>query len=238
MAVYHLYCGSNDADIAEVADPALGRYQSFTKATDLRRQAYRDPVAYKDWKGFFENRQTITLDQMKASRAVIGRPEECIERVGLLAERFGVTYMCFEVNFGALSHAKVVEFDGTVCNAGDAAFPWGLALSEDKQTERLDTIAGDRAWMVMQTFIDRPAPTKKDRRPGELALIEAIRSGGVETGIDFGIARVGCSLTDLVAFISCSRRLAALPLSGETNGKFDALHSWLVFQAPSGWVLG
>ena len=110
MAVYHLYCGSDEFDIAEIADPALGRYQSFTKATDLRRQAYRDPIAYKDWKGFFENRQTITLDQMKASRAVIGRPEECIDRVSLLAERFGVTYMCFEVNFGALPHAKVVEF--------------------------------------------------------------------------------------------------------------------------------
>jgi natural product biosynthesis luciferase-like monooxygenase protein len=109
MAVYHMYCGKDDADIAAVADPALGRYQAFTKATDLSRQAYRDPVAYKDWKGFFENRETITLEQMKASRAVVGRPEECIERVAMLSERFGVTYLCFEVNFGALPHGKVME---------------------------------------------------------------------------------------------------------------------------------
>src|SRR4029077_10912517 len=68
MAVYHMYCGEHDADIAAIADPALGRYQAFTKATDLSRQAYRDPVAYKDWKGFFENRETITLKQMKALR--------------------------------------------------------------------------------------------------------------------------------------------------------------------------
>ena len=73
MAVYHMYCAENDADVAAFADPALRRYQAFTKATDLSRQAYRDPVAYKDWKGFFENRETITLEQMKAERAVIGR---------------------------------------------------------------------------------------------------------------------------------------------------------------------
>jgi alkanesulfonate monooxygenase SsuD/methylene tetrahydromethanopterin reductase-like flavin-dependent oxidoreductase (luciferase family) len=129
MAVYHLYCGDGEADIAAVADAALRRYQSFTKATDLRRQAYRDPIAYRDWKGFFENRETITLEQMKASRAVVGKPEECIEKVAMLSERFGVTYLCFEVNFGALPHAKVVEsmerfattvmryFEPTACSA-------------------------------------------------------------------------------------------------------------------------
>jgi hypothetical protein len=46
---------------------------------------------------------------MKASRAVIGRPEECIEKARMLSERFGITYLCFEVNFGALPHARVME---------------------------------------------------------------------------------------------------------------------------------
>ena len=46
---------------------------------------------------------------MKASRAVVGQPDECIEKVAMLSERFGVTYLCFEVNFGALPHPKVVE---------------------------------------------------------------------------------------------------------------------------------
>jgi alkanesulfonate monooxygenase SsuD/methylene tetrahydromethanopterin reductase-like flavin-dependent oxidoreductase (luciferase family) len=109
MAVYHMYCGENDADVAAHADAALGRYQAFTKATDLSRQAYRDPVAYKDWKGFFENRESITLEQMKATRAVIGRPEECIEKVAMLSERFGITQIAFEVNYGALPHAEVMR---------------------------------------------------------------------------------------------------------------------------------
>lgn len=109
MAVYHMYCAETDEEVAEFADPALRRYQAFTKATDLSRQAFRDPVAYKDWKGFFENRETITLEQMKATRAVIGRLEECIEKVAMLTERFGITQLCFEVNFGALPHERVMR---------------------------------------------------------------------------------------------------------------------------------
>ncbi len=109
MAVYHMYCAANETEVAEIADPALRRYQAFTKATDLSRDAFRDPVAYKDWKGFFENRETITLEQMKASRAVIGAPGECVEKAMALAQRFGITYLTFEVNFGALPHARVMD---------------------------------------------------------------------------------------------------------------------------------
>ena len=109
MAVYHMYCAETDEEVAEYADTALARYQAFTRATDLSRQAYRDPVAYKDWKGFFENRESITLEQMKATRAVIGRPEECVEKIALLTERFGLTQIAFEVNYGALPHNRVMR---------------------------------------------------------------------------------------------------------------------------------
>jgi len=51
----------------------------------------------------------ITLEQMKATRAVIGRPEECIEKVAMLVERFGLTQIAFEVNYGALPHDQVMR---------------------------------------------------------------------------------------------------------------------------------
>jgi alkanesulfonate monooxygenase SsuD/methylene tetrahydromethanopterin reductase-like flavin-dependent oxidoreductase (luciferase family) len=108
MAVYHMFCAEDAAEVDAVADPALRRYQAFTKTTDLSRQSYRDPITYKDWKGFFENRESITLDQMKATRAVIGTADECIDKVAMLSERFGLTQIAFEVNFGALPHARVV----------------------------------------------------------------------------------------------------------------------------------
>jgi AmiR/NasT family two-component response regulator len=34
---------------------------------------------------------------------------DTLEHVAMLSERFGVTYLCFEVNFGALPHAEVME---------------------------------------------------------------------------------------------------------------------------------
>ena len=108
MAVYHMFCADNAARVDAIADPALHRYQAFTKATDQSRQSYRDPVTYKDWKGFFENRESITLEQMKATRAVIGTPEECIDRVAMLVERFHLTQLTFEVNYGALPHQEVM----------------------------------------------------------------------------------------------------------------------------------
>jgi alkanesulfonate monooxygenase SsuD/methylene tetrahydromethanopterin reductase-like flavin-dependent oxidoreductase (luciferase family) len=109
LAVYHLYCGADDGDVGDVADSALSRYQAFTTATDQRRNAYRDPKDYAAWQGFFENRKTITLDQMKATRAVIGTPAECVDRISMIAERYGITYLSFEVNYGSLPTGKVVE---------------------------------------------------------------------------------------------------------------------------------
>ena len=56
------------------------------------------------------------------------------------------------------------------------------------------------------TNIHRPTgSSKEDRRPGDLALIEAIWSGGVETVLIFGIDRVRRSVTDLVTFITVAK---------------------------------
>jgi DNA invertase Pin-like site-specific DNA recombinase len=75
----------------------------------------------------------------------------------------------------------------------------------DEQIEHLTTVANERGWTVVKVFTDRPATVKKDRRPGELALIDAIRSGRVEKVLIFGIDRVGRSLTDLVNFMEVCR---------------------------------
>ena len=108
LAVYHLYCGADNEDAVTTADPALARYQAFTTAADQSRQAFRDPTAYAAWQDFFENRKTITLDQMKATRAVIGTPAECREKIARIVEWYGITYLSFEVNFGSLPHDRVM----------------------------------------------------------------------------------------------------------------------------------
>ncbi|HLZ69666.1 MAG TPA: LLM class flavin-dependent oxidoreductase [Dehalococcoidia bacterium] len=109
LAVYHMYCAESAAEVAAVADPAMKRFQQFGKAVDERRHAYRDPRAYQDWKGFYENRQTISFDQMKETRAVLGTPEECRAKIRMLTEAYGMNYLIFEVNFGGLPHENVMR---------------------------------------------------------------------------------------------------------------------------------
>ena len=55
-------------------------------------------------------------------------------------------------------------------------------LSEDEQIDRLRTIAAERGWTVTSVFSDRPTTVRKgqDRRPGERALIEAIRRRSID----------------------------------------------------------
>jgi DNA invertase Pin-like site-specific DNA recombinase len=79
------------------------------------------------------------------------------------------------------------------------------SLSAEDQVNRLKTVAAEHGWTVTRVFTDRPTAAKKDRRTGEMALIEAIRSGGVEKVLIYGIDRIGRSLVDLVAFLEMCR---------------------------------
>ena len=77
----------------------------------------------------------------------------------------------------------------------------------DEQIERLKTIAAERGWTVTSVFSDRPTTVRKgqDRRPGELALIETIRSDGIDVVLLWSIDRIGKSLVELVGFMETCR---------------------------------
>jgi DNA invertase Pin-like site-specific DNA recombinase len=80
-------------------------------------------------------------------------------------------------------------------------------VSADEQTERLKTIAAERQWTVVFAFTDRPMTVRKcvDRRPGEIALIEAIRNGTIDKVLVISIDRVGRSLVELTTFMETCR---------------------------------
>ena len=81
-------------------------------------------------------------------------------------------------------------------------------LSADEQTERLRTTAIERGWTVSDVFADHPTSTKavSDRRPGETAMIAAIRSREVNRVLICSIDRIGKSLVELVNFLEICRR--------------------------------
>jgi DNA invertase Pin-like site-specific DNA recombinase len=78
-------------------------------------------------------------------------------------------------------------------------------VSAEDQVQHLKTIATEHAWTVTAVFVDRPATVKKDRRPGEMALLQAIRDGGVDRVLLWSIDRVGRSLVDLIGFLETCR---------------------------------
>jgi DNA invertase Pin-like site-specific DNA recombinase len=76
-------------------------------------------------------------------------------------------------------------------------------LSNEDQIERLKTIAAERGWQIESVFTDRPLAVRKgsDRRPGEVALIETIRSGVIDKALISSIDRVGRSLIEMIGFL-------------------------------------
>ena len=81
------------------------------------------------------------------------------------------------------------------------------SLSAEQQIDELKRIAAVRGWSVQQVFVDHPTAVKKgqDRRPGEMALIDAIRSGAVERVLVWSVCRIGKSLTELASFLETCR---------------------------------
>ena len=91
-------------------------------------------------------------------------------------------------------------------------------ISADEQVEHLRNVASGREWTVSHVFADRPTSMQKgqDRRPGESALIEAIRSGAIDRVLIWSIDRVGKCLVDLIGFIeTCRSAHIALNLHDE-----------------------
>jgi hypothetical protein len=80
-------------------------------------------------------------------------------------------------------------------------------ISAEDQVNHLKIVAADHGWTISNVFLDRPGTLKKgrQRRPGEAALIEAIRRGEVQKTLMIGIDRVGQSLVELVAFLETCR---------------------------------
>ncbi len=83
-------------------------------------------------------------------------------------------------------------------------------FSAEEQVANLRTVAADNGWTVAKVFSDSPTMSNRgrDRRPGQSALLEAIRSGSVERVLLYSIDRVGRTLAELVGFVEICRASA------------------------------
>jgi DNA invertase Pin-like site-specific DNA recombinase len=79
------------------------------------------------------------------------------------------------------------------------------STTAEQQIDRLQTLADEHGWMVVRVFTDRPTSVRNDRRPGETALLEAIRNGEIDMVCISSICRVGKTVPDLVSFLETCR---------------------------------
>jgi len=81
------------------------------------------------------------------------------------------------------------------------------ALTAEQQIDRLKAVADDHGWIVARLFTDRPTSVRKglDRRPGEAALLEAIRNGEIDRLCVASICRPGRTVLDLVSLLEVCR---------------------------------
>jgi DNA invertase Pin-like site-specific DNA recombinase len=79
--------------------------------------------------------------------------------------------------------------------------------SAEEQADCLRAVATSHRWTVAKMFSDHPMPMKRGReqRPGETALLTAIRTGGVNKVLMFSIDRLGRSLPELVGLLETCR---------------------------------
>jgi len=81
------------------------------------------------------------------------------------------------------------------------------SLTAEQQIDHLKAVADDHGWTVVRVFTDRPTSIRKglDRRPGEAALLDAIRNGAIDRVCISSICRVGKTVPDLVSFLETCR---------------------------------
>ena len=120
----------------------------------------------------------------------------------------------------------------TICTLIYARTSPDCPLSAAEQIERLKAVAGERVWTVDHVFTDRPTSVKgPERRPGETALISAIRRGIVDRVLIWSIDRIGPSLQRLVeVLMMCKSADVSVWVDQQ---KLDTEKSDLLFDAAS-----
>jgi DNA invertase Pin-like site-specific DNA recombinase len=80
-------------------------------------------------------------------------------------------------------------------------------LTAEQQVDRLKAVADEHGWAVARVLTDRPTSVRKglDRRPGEAALLDVIRSGDIDRVCISSVDRVGRSLVELASFLEACR---------------------------------
>src|SRR5206468_4333285 len=106
VANYHLGLVER-AEQASGADQYIYRYLAFLERANANQKAALDTQQY----AAYASGDVLSKDvvETRENRAVVGTPQQCIDRIGHLAEACGLTGWMFHINYGGVPHERVLE---------------------------------------------------------------------------------------------------------------------------------
>jgi alkanesulfonate monooxygenase SsuD/methylene tetrahydromethanopterin reductase-like flavin-dependent oxidoreductase (luciferase family)/SAM-dependent methyltransferase len=104
VANYHLAIVEREAELAGV-EQYIDRYLKFLDWADVHQHAALDSKQYAAYAS--REAPSNRAQEVREHRAVVGTPQQCIDRIGELAEACGISGWMFHINYGGMPHERV-----------------------------------------------------------------------------------------------------------------------------------
>jgi natural product biosynthesis luciferase-like monooxygenase protein len=106
-AGYHSFVDDTPERARDKWESHYMRYMHFV-ASLIAPGEYTDPQ-YESWRRAGEALKQITWERMYPTQVLCGDPAQCVERIGLLQEQFGVTHFWVYMDLGGLDQREVLH---------------------------------------------------------------------------------------------------------------------------------
>lgn len=103
---YHLALVRDERESKQV-DSHIFQYLNFLSSIQTNQKVHLDSTQY----AAYESGETLWKDaqELRDNRAIVGTPQQCIDRLGALAAATGVTGWMFHINYGGVPHERVID---------------------------------------------------------------------------------------------------------------------------------
>ena len=103
---YHLAIVEDSRQSKQV-DGHIFQYLNFLNAIQTNQKQHLDSKQY----AAYESGETLWKDaqELRDNRAVVGTPQQCIDRIGELSEACGLSGWMFHINYGGVPHERVID---------------------------------------------------------------------------------------------------------------------------------
>ena len=107
VAGYHSFVDDTPELACQKWESHYMRYMHFVGAL-IDPAGYTSPQ-YESWRRSGESLRQITWERMYPTQVLCGNPAQCVERIGLMQEEFGVTHFWVYMDLGGLDQRELRE---------------------------------------------------------------------------------------------------------------------------------